>query len=287
MNVARECARAARGCCTPRPTRCSTARSSIYYEHDPPTPPNWYGQTKARAERAIGELLPSAAIVRLSLVLGRGALPAGNSYLEKVIGNLQAGNQIVSPDVRVSQSDRRRHAVRVSAGADAAARRDGHFPHRRQRQDVALRPGPRDRRATWAAIRALIVPQTRAGARPRAARPRRFSGHRPAAAVLPHAGSHLPARSSKGLSMQLPKAIYELEFNHGSIYGDEEAAALVEVLKASAPSCGPQGQGVRRGLRRVLRHPARPGRHLGHRGPGAGDDRLRGRTGRRSHHHAA
>src|SRR5215813_2111462 len=40
--------------------------------------------------------------------------------------------------------------------------------------------------------------------------------------------------------MQLPKAIHELEFNHGSIYGEEEAAALLEVLKASAPSCGPK-----------------------------------------------
>ena len=40
--------------------------------------------------------------------------------------------------------------------------------------------------------------------------------------------------------MQLPKARYELEFNHGAIYGDEEIAALVEVLKASAPSCGPR-----------------------------------------------
>jgi perosamine synthetase len=40
--------------------------------------------------------------------------------------------------------------------------------------------------------------------------------------------------------MQLPKALYELEFNHGSIYGEEEAAALLEVLKNSAPSCGPK-----------------------------------------------
>jgi perosamine synthetase len=40
--------------------------------------------------------------------------------------------------------------------------------------------------------------------------------------------------------MQLPKAVFELEFNHGSIYGDEEAEALLEVLRASAPSCGPQ-----------------------------------------------
>jgi perosamine synthetase len=40
--------------------------------------------------------------------------------------------------------------------------------------------------------------------------------------------------------MQLPKALYELEFNHGAVYGPEEAAALAEVLAASAPSCGPK-----------------------------------------------
>lgn len=37
-------------------------------------------------------------------------------------------------------------------------------------------------------------------------------------------------------------ALYELEFNHGSMYGEEEAAALAEVLRASAPSCGPKVQ---------------------------------------------
>src|SRR5580698_2572053 len=36
----------------------------------------------------------------------------------------------------------------------------------------------------------------------------------------------------------LPKAIYELEFGHGSIYGPEEAAAVAAVLAESAPSCG-------------------------------------------------
>jgi perosamine synthetase len=38
--------------------------------------------------------------------------------------------------------------------------------------------------------------------------------------------------------MELPKAIHDLEFNHGSIYGPEEEAALREVLAAGAPSCG-------------------------------------------------
>ncbi len=37
-------------------------------------------------------------------------------------------------------------------------------------------------------------------------------------------------------------ALYELEFNHGSQYGEEELAALTEVLRSSAPSCGPKTQ---------------------------------------------
>jgi len=40
--------------------------------------------------------------------------------------------------------------------------------------------------------------------------------------------------------MDLPKAIYELEYGHGSAYGPEEEEALREVLRANAPSCGPK-----------------------------------------------
>jgi len=40
--------------------------------------------------------------------------------------------------------------------------------------------------------------------------------------------------------MQLPKAVHELEFNHGAIYGEEERRALEEVMSNSAPSCGPK-----------------------------------------------
>lgn len=40
--------------------------------------------------------------------------------------------------------------------------------------------------------------------------------------------------------MLLPKALHELEYGHGSVYGEEEAAALMEVLRANAPSCGPR-----------------------------------------------
>ncbi len=42
--------------------------------------------------------------------------------------------------------------------------------------------------------------------------------------------------------MEKPKVKYELEINHGSIYGPEEERAVLEVLKASAPSCGTKVQ---------------------------------------------
>ena len=40
--------------------------------------------------------------------------------------------------------------------------------------------------------------------------------------------------------MALPKAKFELEFSHGSVYGEEEKQAVLEVLAANAPSCGAQ-----------------------------------------------
>jgi len=40
--------------------------------------------------------------------------------------------------------------------------------------------------------------------------------------------------------MKLPKAVFELEFGHGSIYGEEEKAAVLAVMDANAPSCGPR-----------------------------------------------
>lgn len=50
--------------------------------------------------------------------------------------------------------------------------------------------------------------------------------------------------SASGTGSVVPStgALYELEFSHGSMYGDEEAAALAEVLQGSAPSCGPKVQ---------------------------------------------
>lgn len=40
--------------------------------------------------------------------------------------------------------------------------------------------------------------------------------------------------------MDLPKAINELEYGQGSVYGPEEEAAISEVMRSGAPSCGPK-----------------------------------------------
>lgn len=39
--------------------------------------------------------------------------------------------------------------------------------------------------------------------------------------------------------MTLPRPIHELEFGHGSCYGKEEEDAVLAVMRAGAPSCGP------------------------------------------------
>src|SRR5438552_1653123 len=40
--------------------------------------------------------------------------------------------------------------------------------------------------------------------------------------------------------MKMPMAVEELEFSRRSMYGREEELALLEVLRANAPSCGPE-----------------------------------------------
>ena len=80
--------------------------------------------------------------------------------------------------------------------------------------------------------------------------------------------------------MELPKAIHELEFNHGSIYGDEEAAALHDVLAASAPSCGPKVKQFEEAFAAYCGTRHRAGRRQRHDGARAGHDRGRRRAGR-------
>jgi dTDP-4-dehydrorhamnose reductase len=68
-----------------------------YDEQDPPTPPNEYGRSKARAENAIREILPTATIVRYSLVLGFTQNPGANSYFNRLAETLRAGQTVAVP----------------------------------------------------------------------------------------------------------------------------------------------------------------------------------------------
>jgi len=65
-----------------------------YSEEDPVSPVSFYGETKARAESAIAALLPSAIIVRLSLVLGFANKPGTNSLLDSLIRRWSTGEVI-------------------------------------------------------------------------------------------------------------------------------------------------------------------------------------------------
>ncbi len=96
-NVAKACARTGARLLYTSTDAVFDGTRGYYREDDTPTPPNFYGETKARAERIVAELCPDALIVRLSLVLGTSVTGGGNSYLEKVMGNLRAGNEIISP----------------------------------------------------------------------------------------------------------------------------------------------------------------------------------------------
>ena len=70
---------------------------AAYPEDAPPTPVNFYGHSKARAEATIRALLPSATIVRFSLVLGLSPHAGTNSYLDKLAATLRAGRPVRTP----------------------------------------------------------------------------------------------------------------------------------------------------------------------------------------------
>ena len=86
--------------------------------------------------------------------------------------------------------------------------------------------------------------------------------------------------------MEKPVVKHELEISHGSIYGQEEEAALMEVLRAGAPSCGKKVKQFEDafaaycGTRYALRG------HLGHHGPDPGGHRRGRGPGHRGDHHA-
>lgn len=70
--------------------------SKNYKEGSPLNPVNYYGTTKAQAEKCILSNNPGAVIIRISLVLGF-PVAKGNSFLSAIEEKLRNGKQIVSP----------------------------------------------------------------------------------------------------------------------------------------------------------------------------------------------
>jgi dTDP-4-dehydrorhamnose reductase len=67
-----------------------------YTETNAPAPVNFYGATKAEAEREVLDVHPDAAVVRISLVLGF-PVTGGNSFLARLETRLQAGETVPCP----------------------------------------------------------------------------------------------------------------------------------------------------------------------------------------------
>lgn len=68
-----------------------------YDEDATPTPPNEYGRSKARAETVIREVLPTATIVRYSMVLGFPRSPGISNHLDRIAATVRAGQTISVP----------------------------------------------------------------------------------------------------------------------------------------------------------------------------------------------
>lgn len=69
-----------------------------YRECDTPTPLSVYARTKARAEELIRGRLPSALILRLSLVIGFAEGAGTNAMLNRFAAKLRAGESVTFPD---------------------------------------------------------------------------------------------------------------------------------------------------------------------------------------------
>jgi dTDP-4-dehydrorhamnose reductase len=86
-----------------------------YWEDDEVSPISVYGKTKVEAEEIVRALTPSAAIVRLSLVLGWARNQGTNSILNTLRERWQAGNAVSFPIAEV------RNPVHAASAAEAMA----------------------------------------------------------------------------------------------------------------------------------------------------------------------
>jgi dTDP-4-dehydrorhamnose reductase len=70
--------------------------SNIYFEGDIPSPINYYGKTKAEAEKNVLETNPRSIVVRISTVMGF-SVEGGKSFFGQLRDNLENGTEILCP----------------------------------------------------------------------------------------------------------------------------------------------------------------------------------------------
>jgi dTDP-4-dehydrorhamnose reductase len=73
---------------------------SQYSEDDPQHPVNYYGQTKAEAEQAVLQTCPTAAVVRISLVLGYPVV-SGNAFFANLESKLREKQPVSAPTYEI------------------------------------------------------------------------------------------------------------------------------------------------------------------------------------------
>ncbi|HTB11577.1 MAG TPA: NAD(P)-dependent oxidoreductase [Bryobacteraceae bacterium] len=96
-NVAKECARLGVRLLFTSSGAIFDGTSEGYHEAHRPSPLSVYGKTKAEAEQRIREIVPDAAIVRLSLALGHSPRGGTNALVDKLEAAFRKGNPVYVP----------------------------------------------------------------------------------------------------------------------------------------------------------------------------------------------
>ena len=92
--MARACAELSAACIYASSDAVFAGTAARYAEDDATAPVNWYGHTKVEGEKAVLAACPSAAVIRLSLVLGFPVTGAGNSFLAGLEAKLKQGQAV-------------------------------------------------------------------------------------------------------------------------------------------------------------------------------------------------
>ncbi len=85
---------------------CSTDNAfdgarGMYTEADPPSPVNYYGETKVEAEGVVRARCPDAIVARVALVTGLHVLGTGNSFLARMMASFEAGKPVGVPEMEI------------------------------------------------------------------------------------------------------------------------------------------------------------------------------------------